>query len=231
MTKSKGLFVILALVLPGTAFAHNTQLAGSPGLQVNISVYDYAHVPSETLAIAEHSARRMFQQAGVETVWVTCFPKPEKAESNGCSLVDTTHLTMMILPHALTAHLRNRPDALGDALLDERHVGYYAHVFYDRVQRVAEEHGLGYALLGNVLAHEIGHLLLGSNLHSVSGIMSAHWHERELQIISQGSMCFLPSQSRLMKERLSSRPFDSPGVSPATAVSSDIPVIEIPSFK
>ena len=41
MTKSQGLFIILALVLPpGSA-----QTAISTRLEVTVSVYDYAHVP------------------------------------------------------------------------------------------------------------------------------------------------------------------------------------------
>jgi hypothetical protein len=84
----------------------------------------------------------------------------------------------------------DRDDVLGDALLDERGVGYYAYAFYDRVQRIAEEHGLGHALLGNVLAHEVGHLLLGSKSHSVSGIMAAHWNGEELRRVSEGTMFF-----------------------------------------
>jgi hypothetical protein len=60
---------------------------------------------------------------------------------------------------------------------------------------------------------------LGSNTHSVSGIMSAHWLGTELRHISQGSMGFLPSQSHRMKERMAFRQGDSPPVARATPVS------------
>jgi hypothetical protein len=30
-------------------------------------------------------------------------------------------------------------------------------------------------MLGSVMAHEIGHLLLGSHAHAISGIMRGHW--------------------------------------------------------
>jgi len=120
---------------------------------------------------------------------------------------------LKILPHALTAQVRHRDDVLGYALLDEKGTGYYAYAILDHIQ--ALEQRLGLALMGDVFAHELGHLLLGSNAHSVSGIMSAHWHGTELRNISQGSMCFLPSQSRLMK-RMASRQVDSPPVTLAT---------------
>ena len=213
MMKSKGLFVILAVVLP----LGSSQASIPPSLEVSISVYDYAHVSSKTLAKAEQEARRVFQQAGIETVWITCFPKPEKIEPpHGCSLVDATHLMLEIIPHGLTARDRKRNGMLGTALLNEKGASYYAYAFLDHIQML--ERSLGFPLLGDVLAHEIGHLLLGPNAHSARGIMSAHWHNTELRNVSEGFMYFLPEQSRLMRERLRSHRLESPPVS-ATAVS------------
>jgi hypothetical protein len=192
-------------------FSQTPALIG-PKPQVAISVYDYAHVSARLLAAAEEDAQRVFRQAGVETVWATCFPKSEKTESDGCYVVDANHLMLKILPRAIAAHVRDRGDVLGTAIVDERGVGFYAYVFYDHVQRLAEERKLGHALLGDLLAHEIGHLLLGSNSHSVSGIMSAHWYGEELRRISEAAMFFAPSQSRMMRDRVASRQVDVPTV-------------------
>ena len=200
-----------------------------PRPQVAISVYDYAHVSPGLLAAAEEDARRVFRQAGVETVWATCFPKPEKGESNGGSAVDANHLMLKILRRAIAAHVRERSDVLGTAIVDEKGIGFYAYIFYDRVQRVAKERSLGHALLGDVLAHEIGHLLLGSNSHSVSGIMSAHWYGEELRRISEGAMLFAPSQSRMMRDRLASRQVDLPAVTRGTADGSAWPSTTVPT--
>jgi hypothetical protein len=175
-----------------------------PTANITISVYDYAHVSIDLLAAAEEDAQRIFRQAGVETDWATCLPKSEKAQPSDCLTVDATHLMMKILPCAISAQARDRNDVLGTALADGKGVGYFAYVFYDSVQRVGEERKLGHALLGDVLAHEIGHLLLGSNSHSVSGIMSAHWYGGELRRISEGTMLFTPSQSRTLRDRLES---------------------------
>ncbi len=68
---------------------------------------------------------------------------------------------------------------------------------------MAEERRLAHALLGHVLAHEIGHLLLRSNSHSVSGIMSARWTGEELRRLSEGAMFFTPLESKVMAGRLS----------------------------
>jgi hypothetical protein len=193
-------------------------LAAAPRTaDVTISVYDYANVSTELLAAAEEDARRIFLQAGVETLWATCLPKPQKVQPSDCQTVDATHLMLKILPRAISGQARDRSDVLGTALVDEKGIGYYAYVFYDSVRRVAEERRLGHALLGDVLSHEIGHLLLGSNSHSVSGIMSAHWYGDELRRISQASMLFTSNQSRVLRDRLQSPEADIPVVTLAKA--------------
>jgi hypothetical protein len=209
-------------------------LAASPGFsqtpatgpareEITISVYDYARVSTELLAAAEEDARGVFRQAGVETVWATCLPKLEKTQPNDCYTADTTHLMLKILPRAISAQARDRSDVLGAALVDGKGVGYYAYVFYDSVQRVAEERKLGHAVLGDVLAHEIGHLLLGSNSHSLSGIMSAHWSGEDLRRISEAAMLFTPNQGRMLRDRLESHKVDIPFVTRATARSPEAP--------
>jgi hypothetical protein len=210
--------VLTFLAVTSSGFTQNSRTPTLARRELSISVYDYAHVPTEVLAEAEQGARRIFQQAGVETVWVTCLPKPEKIESYACDTVNMTHVVLKILPHdAFSTQLRDRSNVLGDALVDEKGVGYYAYAFYDRVQRVADEHRLRHALLGDVLAHEIGHLLLGSKSHAVGGIMSAHWNGEELRRISEGTMFFTPNQSRLMRDRVGSRQVDVPAGMRASA--------------
>ena len=175
------------------------------GPEMTISVHDYADVPSKLLSAAEEQAREIYQRAGLETVWLNCSPKLEKIEPESCHFSDTTHLTLKISPHAFNAQVRDRNDVLGTAYPDEKGVGYFAYVFYDRVQELAERQRLGHTLLADVMAHEIGHLLLGSNSHSLSGIMCAHWNYDQLRNIAEGVMSFIPSQSKMMRERLRTR--------------------------
>jgi hypothetical protein len=198
-----GTYAVLILMgMTSFAFAQNRPTTRSLSLEVTISVHDYADVPTSLLAQAEAHASGIFRQAGFETVWLNCGPKVEAVESKTCYRVDATHLMLKILAHALGAHVRDRNEVLGTALLDEKGVGYYAYAFYDRIRQLADQRKLGYALLGDVLAHEIGHLLLGSNSHSVGGIMCAHWNDKELANISHGAMWFLSGQSKIMQDRL-----------------------------
>lgn len=173
---------------------------GSP--EITISVHDYAEVPFEELNAAEEQAREIYRRAGLETVWHNCSPKLENMEPESCHFSDATHLTLKISPRAVNVQVRDRLEVLGTAYPDDKGVGYFAYVFYDRVQELAVRQRLGNRLLADVMAHEIGHLLLGSNSHSLSGIMSAHWNYDQLRNISEGTMWFIPAQSRIMRDRL-----------------------------
>jgi len=57
-------------------------------------------------------------------------------------------------------------------------------------------------LMGRVMAHEIGHILLGPGAHSRTGIMRAFWADRELSTAASQEMIFTTDQSRRMKSRL-----------------------------
>jgi hypothetical protein len=182
-----------------------SQSVNPQGPEMTISVHDYADVPSKLLNAAEEQAREIYRRAGLETVWLNCSPKLENIEPESCHFSDTTHLTLKISPRALNVQVHDRLDVLGTAYPDDKGVGYFAYVFYDRVQELAERQRLGNWLLADVMAHEIGHLLLGSNSHSVSGIMCAHWNYDQLRNISEGAMWFIPAQSKIMRDRLRDR--------------------------
>ncbi len=53
------------------------------------------------------------------------------------------------------------------------------------------------------MAHELGHLLLGSNSHSLTGLMGANWRTVDLIHMEQGGLAFSEEQSRKMKATLS----------------------------
>ena len=57
-------------------------------------------------------------------------------------------------------------------------------------------------LLGRAMAHEIGHLLLGANSHSLNGIMRGHWSVHEFRLNARIDMLFITEHSRRMKALL-----------------------------
>jgi hypothetical protein len=69
------------------------------------------------------------------------------------------------------------PLVLGEAFIDTRaRTGVLATVFPEHVELIAALSETDAALLlGRTIAHELGHLLLGTTAHSVRGLMRAQW--------------------------------------------------------
>jgi len=84
--------------------------------------------------------------------------------------------------------------------------GFVASVFYDNLNVYAWHRGLGLSqLLGHVIAHELGHLLLGSNSHSESGIMRACWRFKELLAAEQGGLSFSFCEKKRLQIAMATR--------------------------
>ena len=91
----------------------------------------------------------------------------------------------------------------GVAFLSAEGTGCYSDVFYDRAMELHVNWNVGLAdTLGNVMAHELGHLLLGSNSHASTGIMRAHWQGEELRHLSWGRLSFTNQQADHMRGKL-----------------------------
>lgn len=197
--------VILAFAAFSEGETNGNSIPSEEPPLVTISVLNLASVPTELLTAAEEEARRIFHQAGVETRWLNCF-KPLTVGQNKatpCGIIGAGYLVVEILPGANSRRLLFHLEVLGTATLMGKGQGFRCYLFYDRIERLAGESRLPQRiLLGDVLAHETGHLLLGSNSHSLVGIMSAKWSGDGLRRVSQRGMLFEPSESRIMRLRL-----------------------------
>jgi hypothetical protein len=172
--------------------------------QVTISVYNDAGVPGAVLLRGEDVAGRVFEQAGIEVKWLNCqVPAAIEEESKLCrEAVFPQHLQMRIARKARTLN----GDAMGISFLATDGSGCYADVFYEPMEQVHKSSGADIAsLLGHVVAHEVGHLLLGRNSHAASGIMQARWTAEELASNEMGKVAFTEKESRQMKETLLTR--------------------------
>jgi len=168
--------------------------------QVTIDVYDDAKVSEQVLAQAEEEATRVFRRAGVDSVWIGCISlKADLHRDSECQPEGPTHLALRIVPWS--SKLRN--DVFGTAFLSAEGEGTYSDVFYQSVEKLHKDwHASLSRVLGHVMAHEIGHLLLGTNAHSSTGIMRPHWQSQELRSIGMGTMLFTSEQAGSMQAKL-----------------------------
>jgi len=60
-------------------------------------------------------------------------------------------------------------------------------------------------VLGHLIAHEVGHLLLGPDSHSRRGIMSFPWSKRVLKRIGTAHLAFTEKEAQQIRARLVQR--------------------------
>ena len=113
-------------------------------------------------------------------------------------------------PNHLDVHIvRGCPrlpiSVFGISYLSPAGIGSQADVFYSRIAAFRESSPSAElrVLLGYAMAHELGHLLLGLNSHSPTGLMRADWRTKDLIDMARGGLGFSQEQARTMKAKLS----------------------------
>jgi hypothetical protein len=168
---------------------------------ITVAIYDDVHLSQQVLADAEDEAARVYQKAGVALSWIECKSSKTDVEPDlRCQdPPSTTHLSLRIIPHAS----KSGDGIFGVAFLSPEGTGAYSDVSYNSVEELDRDWHVGLArVLGHVMAHELGHLLLGSNAHSREGIMCPRWHAGELRLASMGTLLFSEEQAQFMRDRL-----------------------------
>ncbi len=167
----------------------------NPGLRVRL--YLHVGVEAETLRRAVETASELLAGAAVTPTWTVC---PVQQRSVACDgPFALREVTVQLLP------LRQRSDAaLGFAIIGPPgRLGRHARVFWDGVLSVAQRHGADRAaLLGHVMAHEIGHLLLGENSHSRRGLMRADWKAADFESMRALRLRFNREQAAAIEQAL-----------------------------
>jgi hypothetical protein len=79
-----------------------------------------------------------------------------------------------------------------------------AHVLFDRVSDVSSRGRMG-VLLGHVIAHELGHILKGSDGHADCGVMKAQWDAKDLACMTLHPLSFTRVDAELIREGVSHR--------------------------
>jgi hypothetical protein len=194
-----GLVGIVGFAYPGTVFAGEAD----PRPTITILVNNYTQVSSAVLAEAEREAGRILHESGLQVLWLECPAVQSSAHTQGpCQKA----------PEATDIRLR----ILSAPVLDKFHnsvFGFAVHpvlasVYYEYVVRLAKSDDAVFELpiiLGCAIAHEIGHLLLGSNSHWAIGIMQRQWRSEQLRQAMMGVLVFTSEQSKILREEAKRR--------------------------
>jgi hypothetical protein len=187
--EEKAVFRIVGIVVFSFVLSFSLDAVALQNPQLAVVVHNDARVPAQVIQEAEGITERIYGEAGIVLVW---------RDHTGLA-PDSNELSVRIVPCSL-----NLPgEDFGIAFVGTDGRGVQADVFYSGIERLADNSAVKPAqLLGHVMAHELGHLLLGMNSHSSLGIMQAHWAGRQLRQMSTGALKFEKGQAATMGARL-----------------------------
>ena len=171
--------IIITTLLAGLAPATALALGDAP--QISVRMYDAFGMPSAQRREAESTARAILAQAAIAVIWFDCVALARVEPASGVCAQPLGPLDLVV--RLVAARSEPGPAVLGTALISpQQNLSCFATVFADSVvattRRARTQFG---RLLGRVIAHEIGHLLLGSSSHSQHGLMRAAWRDYEIQ--------------------------------------------------
>jgi hypothetical protein len=175
-------------------------------LSLVVRTYDSAGVAGRVLEHARQTAGITLAAVGIEPIWRPC-------HAQGCISKPKPH---EIEVRIVKATALSEPGSLGFAAVDvAERAGTLATIYVDRVDALAAQAGADRGeLLGRAIAHEIGHLMLGTVDHPRYGLMRATWKADELRRDMPLDWIFSEAQGAEMRQRLTARrsaPLDDPG--------------------
>lgn len=193
-----GLIVASLNVLLWGNFAA-AKTVGNQEVEITVLVQDSTRLSGSILKEAEQEASRIFRAAGISIAWVNCSVGSNRVDEECYRVPGPTQFVLHIVATGKTSS----DLVFGLAFLDENGAGKYSDVFLDRIEAAHRTFGTDTSrLLGTIVAHELGHLLLGNHAHSYAGVMAPVWRGEVLQREAMGFLLFTHDQALLMKRRL-----------------------------
>jgi hypothetical protein len=174
-------------------------IPADPNLTMRIRVDNYTQASASTVDRAEREAGRILGTAGLQVAWLNCLERIVNgiAEDPCRQPLEATDLMLRI---------RATP---AQNMFHETIFGFAVHpilatIYYDYALRRVQEEGAEFevsTLMGGLIAHEIGHLLLGPNSHAKSGMMQSRWERKQVRQAMTGALSFTPQQSKTIVTR------------------------------
>ena len=183
--------ILIAGILAAGMTAHARD---SKPADVTVYVKGDNNAPSSVDQGARATVTWMFARVGVRLVWRDGEPGTGAASANP--------VTIQV---RFTGEL---PDASREALayaLPFGEQGVAIHVMYDRIRFVARRSSREAPILAHVLAHEIGHVLEGTNAHAQTGVMKAHWNGQDYDAMEKKPLEFTSLDVEMIREGLNLR--------------------------
>lgn len=201
--------LILFLALAGNAETLSAQTSA-----VQVQVYDYADLNPGSLHKTLALTQEILAAAGLSVQVKLC----RGAAAVPCE--SQTGSTRSLLIRVVAGGPKTNDSVLHPPLgqsMADREGGTYSSLFLERVQDAAAEANVPWDIvLAYAAAHEVGHLLLGSEAHTARGVMKAHWGREDYEAMNQHQFHFIDQQAHQLADRYGRSPSTGPAVTLAT---------------
>jgi len=175
--------------------------------QVRIRVWDRVQIDSKVWDHAQRVVEGVFIPAGIQTIWSSC-AMDDSVESLACSAPTGVNDISLRIYRRSRAELKINGHSRGGTsmLLSPEGGKGIVHVFFDRVTEVSASCKVRLELaLGITIAHEIGHVLLPDQGHSLAGIMRAKLKSEDWGRAAQGHLGFTDAQKEMISRGVLTR--------------------------
>ena len=167
-------------------------LAG--GQEMNVAICNQGGVNESVLSEAKSEMDLVYSSAGVRIVWQNCDGSPDA----------TWFIIRLRNDNPPRSGGAASLDVMGKAFVKD-HGGYLADAYFKEVQTTAQLYnGDAGVLLGFVMAHELGHLILGAG-HTQDGVMQAAWGQKQMYALRQRWLKFSESSAERIRLALGAR--------------------------
>jgi hypothetical protein len=169
----------------------------NPALKLMVRVYQGARADRNILLRAQRYANGVMKRAGVELQWVNCtFSRVDESPRSLCANESNSAWTKItIMPRSMVTRERS-PDVFAFTLPSG------VVIFSNTIRAFASWYRFNESdVLGAVITHELGHVLLGPG-HGSSGLMQADLTPNNFRSFVSGTLRFSPQEVGLMQARL-----------------------------
>jgi hypothetical protein len=201
------LSLALAVCCYGGPQTENTARTGTDK-EITIHIHNYAEASPSVVGHAEQVAGSILREAGVNTIWAECPVDQDSSHDPICGKpFSSLDFVFNLVPRSMSDHWHLRGGVLGIAIeVEGKGFGSSASIFYDVVRDSAVQRREDLdQLLGAAIAHELGHLLLGTNSHSTTGLMSAFWSRKQLIVVQQRGLAFSSAEAEHIQKAVLAR--------------------------
>ena len=183
-TKEMKAIALCAVTGALLATAMGVAASAEPPAALTVRLYNASGIAAPELVAARHAIDATFEDTGLDLIVRHCGPPLSPGgQPDLCGERLKPFEVVVRIIEAPTFSASLDPEACGMAyVVKETDRGWLATAFSDRIANAASRVGVDAGtLLGLVIAHEVGHLMLGGRYHSWQGVMRADWPEALLE--------------------------------------------------